>query len=60
MFIVYIMFAVIVVLKNGSSSTTHKKILSLREFKKINKLIYELILIKVCMNANIINTQIFH
>ena len=62
-------------LKNVSSSTTHKKTLSLRlsvfftsfrlsfrEFKKIlpNTFIYESILKKIYMNTNIINTQIFH
>ena len=36
--------------------------MSLRGFKKIllNILIYESILIKIYMKANIINTQIFH
>ena len=36
--------------------------LSLREFKKIlpNTFIYELILIKMYMNANILNIHIFH
>jgi hypothetical protein len=36
--------------------------LSLREFKKIlpNTYIYESILIKIYMNTNIMNTQIFH
>ena len=49
--------------KNVSSSTSHIKTLSLRlslqEFKKIhNTLIYESILIKMYMNANIMNTKI--
>ena len=66
------------VIKNVSSSTTHKKTPSLRlyvfpslrlyvftsfrEFKKIlpNTFIYESILMKIYMNTNIINTQIFH
>ena len=60
-------------IKNVSSSTTHKKtpsfrlyvftvFTSFREFKKIlpNTFIYESILIKIYMNTNIINTQIFH
>ena len=56
-------------IENVSSSTSHKKNsifqsfrLSLREFKKIlpNTFIYKLILIKIYMNTNIINTQIFH
>ena len=36
--------------------------LSLRKFKKIlpNTFIYESILIKIYMNTNIMNTQIFH
>jgi hypothetical protein len=56
--------------KNVSSSTTHKKtpsfrlyvFPSFREFKKIlpNTFIYESILIKIYMNTNIINQQIFH
>ena len=63
------------VIKNVSSSTTHKKLChsvfpslrlsvftSFREFKKIlpNTFIYESILIKIYLNTNIINTQIFH
>ena len=53
-------------IKNVSSSTTHKKTpsfrLSFREFKKIlpNTFIYKSILIKIYMNTNIINTQIFY
>ena len=53
-------------IKNVSSSTSHKKSTSLRlslwEFKKIlfNTFIYKSILIKIYMNANIRNTQIFH
>ena len=57
-------------IKNVSSSTTHKKtpalrlsvFTSLREFKKIlpNTFIYESILIKIYMNTNIMNTQIFY
>ena len=61
-------------IKNVSSSTSHKKTpslrlsvftsihLSLREFKKIlpNTFIYGSILIKIYMNINIMNTQIFH
>ena len=53
-------------IKNVSSSTSHKKTLSLRlslrEFKKIlpNTFIYESILIIIYMNTNIMNTQIFH
>ena len=40
----------------------HKGSVSLREFKKIlpNTFIYESILIKIYMNTNIMNTQIFH
>ena len=40
----------------------HKGSVSLREFKKIlpNTFIYELILLKIYMNTNIMNTQIFH
>ena len=51
---------------NVSSSTSHKKTpsfcLSLRKFKKIlpDTFIYESILLKTYMNANIMNTQIFH
>ena len=62
------------VIKNVSFSTTHKKTpslrlsvftsfrLSFREFKKIlpNTFIYKSILIKIYMNINIINSQIFH
>ena len=58
-------------IKNVSSSTSHKKIrvfvfpsfrLSLRYFKKIlpNTFIYESILIKIYMNTNVMNTQIFY
>ena len=57
-------------IKNVSSSTTHKKtpplrlsvFTSFRKFKKIlpNTFIYESILIKIYMNTNIINAQIFH
>ena len=62
----------ILFIKNVSSSTSHKKTppfyfftsfrLSLRDFKKIlpNTFIYELILIKIYMNTNIMNMQIFH
>ena len=55
----------ILVIKNVSSSTSHKKnsvftsfCLSLREFKKIlpKTFIYELIMIKNYINANIMNT----
>ena len=59
-----------IIIKNVSSSTTHKKTPSLRlyvftsfrEFKKIlpNTFIYESILMKIYMNTNIINTQIFY
>ena len=51
---------------NHVSSSTPKKTpsvrLSLREFKKKfpNTFIYESILIKIYMNANIMNTQIFY
>ena len=54
------------IIKNVSSSTTHKKTpslrLSFREFKKIipNTFIYKSILIQNYMNTNIKNTQIFH
>ena len=58
------------IIKNVSSSTSHKKTpalrlyirLYVREFKKIlpNTLIYESILINIYMNTNIMNTQIFH
>ena len=58
------------IIKNVSSSTSHKKtpsfrlyvFPSFREFKKIlpNTFIYESILIKIYMSTNIINTQIFH
>ena len=58
------------IIKNVSSSTTHKKtpsfrlsvFPSVREFKKIlpNTFVYKSILIKIYMNTNIINTQIFH
>ena len=56
-------------IKNVSSSTSHKRNfvftsfrLSLREFRKIisNTCIYESILIKIYMNANIMHTQIFN
>ena len=52
---------IIAFLKNVSSSTSHKKTPSLREFKKIlpSTYIYEQILIKNCMNGEIMNTQIF-
>ena len=51
-----------IVIKNVNSSSSHKKTPSLREFKKIlpNTFIYESILIKIYMNTNIMNTQIFH
>ena len=44
------------IIENVSSSTSQKK------FKKIlpNTFLYESILIKIYMNANIMNTQIFH
>ena len=51
---------------NVSSSTSYKKTLcfclSLREIKEIltNTFIYETILIQICVNANIINMQIFN
>jgi hypothetical protein len=49
---------------NVSPSTTHKNTIFssvLWEFKILpNIFIYDLILIKICMNANIINKQIFH
>ena len=62
------------IFKNVSSSKYHKKTpslrpyvfpsfrLSLRDFKKIlpNTFIYESILIKLYMNTNVMNTQIFH
>ena len=40
----------------------HKGSVSLREFKKIlpNTFIYESILMKIYMNTNIMNTQIFY
>ena len=51
-------------IKNISSSTSHKKTPSLREFNKslLNTFIYELILIKIYVIANIciMNTQMFH
>ena len=62
---------ILMFIKNVSSSTYHKKTPSLRlsvlrlslpEFKKIllNTFIYESILIKIYINTNIMNTQIFH
>ena len=50
--------------KNVSSSTSHKRnssFTSFREIKKIlpNTFIYNSILIKIYMNTNIMNTQIF-
>ena len=50
------------IIKNVSSSTTHKKTPSFRDFKKIlpNTFIYKSILIKIYMNTKIINTQIFY
>ena len=57
------MLLILFLIKNVSSSTSHKKTLSfrlsLREFKKIlpNTFIYESILIKIYMNFNIMNTQ---
>ena len=59
------MTTIVFIIKNVSSSKSHKKsvFLSLREFKKIlpNTLIYESILIKKNhMNTIIMNTQIFH
>ena len=45
------------IIKNVSSSTFHKKDLS---FYLSSTFIYEPILIKIYMNANIMNTQIFH
>ena len=60
-----IMFLYRTIIKNVSSFTTHKKTPSLRlslwEFKKSlpKTLIYESILIKIYMNANIMNTQTF-
>ena len=59
------MLAPMNIIKNVSSSTTHKKTpslrLSFREFKKNfpNIFIYESILIKIYINTNIINTLIF-
>ena len=67
-------FAEVNIIKNVSSSTSHKKTpflrpyvfpsfrLSLRDFKKIlpNTFIYESILIKIYMNTNVMNTQIFY
>ena len=53
-------------IKNVSYSTSHKKNpslrLTLREFKKSvsNTFIYVSILIKIYVNANIMNTQIFN
>ena len=60
-----------IIIKNVSSSTSHKKLrlsvfmsfrLSLREFKKIlpNTFIYESILIEIYMNTKLMNTQIFY
>ena len=54
------------IIKNVSSSTSHKKTPSfrpsLRDFIKIlpNTFIYESILIKIYMSTNIMNTQIFN
>ena len=64
-----IMKSELTIIKCVSSSTFHKKNsiftffrLSLRKFKKIipNTFIYESLLIKIYMNANIMNTQIFN
>ena len=59
------------IIMNVSPSTSHNKNpclrfyvlrLSLRKFKKSlpNTFIYELILMKIYVNAHIMNTQIFH
>ena len=58
-----VQFVHLKIIKNVSSSTSHKKPrLYVRELKKIrpNTFIYELIFIKIHMNTNIMNTQIFH
>ena len=49
-------------IKNVSSSTSKKNTPPLGEFKKIlpSTLIYELILLKINMNANIMNTHYFY
>ena len=50
-------------IKNVSSSTFHKKTQSLclyGNLRKISIFIYEPILVKIYMDANIMNTQIFH
>ena len=48
--------------KKVSSSKSHKKTSSLWELKKSlpNTFIYESILMNIYVNANIMNTQIFH
>ena len=61
-----IMSDISLIIKKVSSFTSHKKAcflrLSLREFKKSlpNTFIYESILMKIYVNANNMNTQIFH
>ena len=47
------------IIKNVSSSTSHKKTPSLHLYGNL-RFIYESILIKININANIMNTQIFN
>ena len=49
-------------MKNISSYTSHQKTVKLRDFSFYlsSTFIYEPILIKLYMNANIMNMQIFH
>ena len=65
----FLWYKILTLIKNVSSFTSHNKNsvftsfrLSLGEFKKIlpNTFFYESILIKIYINANIMNTQIFH
>ena len=63
----YAFFFERIIFKNVSCFTSYKKLclyfrLSFRELKKIlpSTFIYISILIEICMNTNIMNTQIFH
>ena len=49
-----------VLIKNASSSTTHKKTVKLISLYLSSTFIYEPILINIYMNANFVNMQLFH
>ena len=58
--ILVISFIVYCIFKNVSSSTSHKKSLSVFTLILLSTFIYELILIKKKLNGNTLTTQIFH